>query len=1001
MYRTGTKPWKNIRQLNRVAGGSASLASGKIEMNCVASALHRACGWPLGFPTVLLSLLCLAAWSDRAEAVDNNWQAGGVANTNYNATTNWDTGTVPAGAGNSAIFGAAGSATIIVNAPVAPDGWTFNAAAQAYTVTGAQVTFGGAGLIANTGNDISIANALAGTGGVAQNGGGTLTLTGALSYSGLTSVTNGSLILGDAARAVTLPGNATINGGNLAIANGSLGTGTITSTGTGIVVGLTPGLAATAGSSTINNGGTLSFMNSGSGGTAQIANIGVLDFADASTASNAVITTSAGALFQFRNTATAANSNITLSGAGSNGTFGNNSTAGNASIIVGANTLLNFQGSSSAGAATITTSAGAALDGNGTTFTGNASGGTSSHIVNAGGLLDISQANGGVTIGSLAGAGLVGLGSNTLTVGANNQSTDFSGIIQNTGLAGGGAAGLIKTGTGALTLSGTNTYTGATVVNAGTLNVNGSIATSSAVTVNNGILGGNGTVANAVINSGGALAPGNSIGTITVNGNLTFNSGSNYNVEVSPSAADRTNVTGTATLNGTVNASYAAGSYVSKQYTILNATGGRVGTFSGLSNTNNPANLAAALSYDANNVFLNLNLIYAAANDTNQRNVGKALTNYFNAGGAIPIAFAGLSAGGLTQASGEAGTGAQQSGIAASGQFVNVVLDNAFDSCPGETAKDGAQPGYTPQRKVSCEAEQAVAAATPKGRFASLYGSWNVWATAYGGNGSVDGDSATGSNEMTSRVYGAVAGASYRESPNTLIGFALGGAGSSFDVAKGLGGGKADMFNAAVYARHTSGAAYVAAALGYTWQNASTDRTVTIAGTDVLHASFRPQAFTARLEGGWRYATPAIGITPYAGLQSTSLVLPSYGETATSGSNQFALSYSSRTVTATRSDLGVRWDKAITVQSGVFTLKAKTAWAHDWNIDRSATATFQTLPGASFTVNGAQPSANAALVSLGADLKWLSGWSLAGSFGGEFSRTSRNYTGKGTLGYAW
>ena len=55
---------------------------------------------------------------------------------------------------------------------------------------------------------------------------------------------------------------------------------------------------------------------------------------------------------------------------------------------------------------------------------------------------------------------------------------------------------------------------------------------------------------NTTIISGGALAPGNSIGTLTVNGSLTFNGGATYAVEVSPTAADRTNVSGTATLTG-------------------------------------------------------------------------------------------------------------------------------------------------------------------------------------------------------------------------------------------------------------------------------------------------------------------------------------------------------------------------------------------------------------------------------------------------------------------
>ena len=77
------------------------------------------------------------------------------------------------------------------------------------------------------------------------------------------------------------------------------------------------------------------------------------------------------------------------------------------------------------------------------------------------------------------------------------------------------------------------------------------------------------------------------------------------------------------------------------------------------------------------------------------------------------------------------------------------------------------------------------------------------------------------------------------------------------------------------------------------------------------------------------------------------------------------------------------------VQGGVFTLRAKTAWAHDWNTDRAATATFQALPGATFTTNGAQPSANAVLLSLGGEMNWHNGWTVAANFGGEFPHHHR------------
>ncbi len=80
--------------------------------------------------------------------------------------------------------------------------------------------------------------------------------------------------------------------------------------------------------------------------------------------------------------------------------------------------------------------------------------------VAAGGTLNLGGNN--ETIGSLAGAGTVLLGSGTLTTGANNTSTSFAGIIS-------GSGGLTKIGTGTFTFSGLGTYTGDTTVNAGTL----------------------------------------------------------------------------------------------------------------------------------------------------------------------------------------------------------------------------------------------------------------------------------------------------------------------------------------------------------------------------------------------------------------------------------------------------------------------------------------------------------------------------------------------------
>ncbi|NKB83828.1 hypothetical protein HED51_12135 [Ochrobactrum grignonense] len=146
-----------------------------------------------------------------------------------------------------------------------------------------------------------------------------------------------------------------------------------------------------------------------------------------------------------------------------------------------------------------------------------------------------------------------------------SDAFEFSGSISGTG-------GLQQKGEGAVVLTGDSSYTGATDVLSGRLAVNGSIASSVLTTVYEGAeLGGTGTVGQTFIN-GGTLAPGNSIGTLNVAGDLRLTASSLYEVEVSPSGSDRVNVTGQADLGGaTVHASFDPGAYVMKRYNILNA----------------------------------------------------------------------------------------------------------------------------------------------------------------------------------------------------------------------------------------------------------------------------------------------------------------------------------------------------------------------------------------------------------------------------------------------
>jgi uncharacterized protein with beta-barrel porin domain len=584
-----------------------------------------------------------------------------------------------------------------------------------------------------------------------------------------------------------------------------------------------------------------------------------------------------------------------------------------------------------------------------------------------------------------------------------------------------GSGSVSKTGAGVLTLANTNIYTGATTIGAGTLNVNGSIASSSLTTVNaGGTLGGSGTVGNTNVASGGTFAPGNGTpgSSMTVAGNLAFQSGALYLLQIDPAAASSTNVTGTATPGGAaVRAVFAPGGYINRQYTILTATGGVAGTFDPLV-VSNATNFRSTLSYDATHVFLNIALNFnpPTAMNANQQAVANAIIGFFNSNGGIPAVFGSLTSAGLTQLSGEAATGSQQSTFDAMGLFMGLLTD-PFIAGRGDPVTSSAA---APQFADEADGANAYASngnahsRSERDAYAAIYRKapimadpftqrWSVWAAGYGGSQTIDGNTVLGSNNTRSSIGGVAVGADYRFSPNTLAGFAIAGGGTNFSV-NGLGSGRSDLFQAGAFVRHTVGPAYISAALAYGWQDITTDRTVTIAGTDLLHANLNANAYSGRVEGGYRLVTPwlgGIGITPYAAGQFTTFDLPAYAEQVLAGAGTFALSYMAKSVTDTRSELGIRSDKSFAMQNGIFTLRGRAAWAHDFDPDRNIGATFQTLPGASFVVNGATHAADSALVTGSAEMKWLNGFSLAGTFEGEFSNVTRSYAGKGVVRYAW
>ena len=127
------------------------------------------------------------------------------------------------------------------------------------------------------------------------------------------------------------------------------------------------------------------------------------------------------------------------------------------------------------------------------------------------------------SLGGLQGGRNLAFGGNSLSVGSNGQSTTYSGVLT-------GSGSLTKVGGGRLALTGANTFSGTTNVNAGDLALDGSIVGSLSVASlaslsGTGTVGGNATIA-------GTHSPGNSPGAQTFNGNLTYQAGAVVNWEL-------------------------------------------------------------------------------------------------------------------------------------------------------------------------------------------------------------------------------------------------------------------------------------------------------------------------------------------------------------------------------------------------------------------------------------------------------------------------------------
>lgn len=578
---------------------------------------------------------------------------------------------------------------------------------------------------------------------------------------------------------------------------------------------------------------------------------------------------------------------------------------------------------------------------------------------------NLGAAAGGVTLdGGALRFAAAGSSARGFTIGAGGGTIDHANALTLSGAISGSGA-LAKTGSGTLTLSGNSAArTGATNIAAGTLDLTGQLG--GTITIASGAtLTGTGTLGNLIL--AGTVAPGGTTGILTVTGDVTFRAGSTYRTDLAASGAgDRINAGGRAILEGGTVAvtaldpelNYTDGTV----YRILNATGGRTGTFAGLTETS--AFLDFALGYDPTGAFLTVDVIRTfpdVAATFNQTQASTGLMGLDRTPGSDSLAV----------------------------YNALLILDEdsaraAFDASSGEIYAGMLAVGLREGQQRGDRLVQRAYAESGEG--------WGLWGGVNGHDGQIAADGNGG--ELSHDGIGGDLGIDYRGAGNAWA-VGVSGGYNKGDIDLLSRGSRADYdgWHLGAYARYgTGGAGFsVAASATIGRQDAEVARAISFpAISRTARAKVDLDTTALAIEG--RYGFGSGAGWSFGPVASASWTDADLGDIDESGADSLNLSGSG---SSDRTGYGggafVNW------RGARGSIDASVQYVTGDDRRSEARLAFAGAAETPFRVRAAEASSGAALVKLSGDYDLGGGWSVGGDLRGVFNGEERSLAGAAAI----